>query len=158
LESFGPFRWSGWQAPEWSLPNHEGRTVRRSDFRGKPIVVIFYQGMGCVHCVEQLADFSPKAKDFSDAGIEIIAIGTDTVEALKTSIGRGTLPFTVLSDPGATAFRAFHAYDDFERMPLHGTSLIDGAGRVRWQDIGAEPFSDADFLFTEAKRLLKFPQ
>jgi peroxiredoxin len=156
LDSFGPFRWSGWEAPDWSLRDHEGRASHRSDFRGKPIVVIFYQGMGCVHCVEQLADFSPKAKEFADAGIEIVAIGTDTPEALKASAARGTLPFTVLSDPGFTAFRAFHAFDDFERMPLHGTILVDGNGRVRWQDIGAEPFNDPDFLLIEAKRLLKY--
>jgi peroxiredoxin len=156
LDSFGPFRWSGWEAPDWSLRDHEGRASHRSDFRGKPIVVIFYQGMGCVHCVEQLADFSPKAKEFADAGIEIVAIGTDTPEALKASAARGTLPFTVLSDPALTAFRAFHAYDDFERMPLHGTILVDGNGRVRWQDIGAEPFNDPDFLLIEAKRLLKY--
>jgi peroxiredoxin len=158
LDSFGPFRWTGWQAPDWSLPDHEGRTVRRSDFRGKPIILIFYQGMGCVHCVEQLADFSPKTKDFADAGIEIVAIGTDTPEGLKASAARGTLPFKVLSDTAMSTFRAFHAYDDFERLPLHGTILIDGAGRVRWQDIGAEPFTDPDFLLVEAKRLLKYPR
>ncbi len=155
LESFGPFRWSGWQAPDWRLRDHEGRTVRLSDFRGKPVVVIFYQGMGCVHCVEQLAEFSPATKDFADAGIEIVAIGTDTVQALKESAARGTLPFTVLSDPALTTFRSFHAFDDFEKMPLHGTILIDGAANVRWQDIGAEPFNDPDFLLAEAKRLLK---
>jgi peroxiredoxin len=155
LDSFGPFRWSGWQAPDWRLPDHEGRTVRRTDFRGKAIVVLFYQGMGCVHCVEQLADFSPKAKEFAEAGIEIVAIGTDTPEALKASAARGTLPFTVLSNPAMTTFRAFHAFDDFEKLPLHGTILIDGTGRVRWQDIGAEPFGDPDFLLAEAKRLLK---
>ena len=52
-------------------------------------------------------------------------------------------------------FRSYRAYDDFENKPLHGTFLIDGTGRVLWQDIGAEPFSDPAFLLEEGKRLLK---
>jgi len=40
-------------------------------------------------------------------------------------------------------------------MPLHATFLIDARGEVRWQDVSAEPFTDAAFLLEEAKRLLK---
>ena len=61
----------------------------------------------------------------------------------------------MLSDKGLTAFRAAGAFDDFERIPLHATILVDPAGRVRWQDLGAEPFKDPDFVLNEAKRLLK---
>lgn len=32
--------------------------------------------------------------------------------------------------------------------------LIDGEGRVRWGDIGHEPFMDVDFLLKECRRLL----
>jgi peroxiredoxin len=155
LESLGPIRWEPWPAAGWSLPDAAGRTVRLADYRGRPVVVIFYLGMGCVHCVEQLQKFAPKAKDFADAGIDLVAIGTDTVESLKTSAARDKLPLTVLADPGLTTFRSYKVFDDFEHVPLHGTVLIDGAGRVRWQVIGAEPFGDVDFLLAEAKRLLK---
>jgi hypothetical protein len=54
-------------------------------------------------------------------------------------------------------FKAYRAYDDFEKMALHGTFLVDGDGLVRWQDINYEPFSEPRFLLGEAKRLLKLP-
>jgi peroxiredoxin len=155
LQSLGPVRWQPWSAVDWSLPDANGRTVRLADYRGRPVVVIFYLGMGCVHCVEQLAKFGPLAKDFAAAGIDIVAIGTDSVEALKASATRGKLPFTVLADPGLATFRAYGAFDEFERMPLHATVLIDGTGRVRWQAVGAEPFGEVEFLLGEAKRLLR---
>ncbi len=41
---------------------------------------------------------------------------------------------------------------------MHGTYLIDSQRRIRWQDIGSEPFTDAGFLLQEAKRLLSLPQ
>ena len=42
-------------------------------------------------------------------------------------------------------------------MALHGTFLVDGAGRVRWQNISYQPFKDAGWLLGEAKRLLSIP-
>jgi len=42
-------------------------------------------------------------------------------------------------------------------MPLHGTFLIDAAGKVRWQDISFEPFTAVNFLLEEAERLLSLP-
>ena len=60
------------------------------------------------------------------------------------------------SDAKLEAFKAWRAYDDFEKMPLHGTFLVDATGLVRWQDIGFEPFMEPEFLLSEAKRLLRF--
>ena len=60
----------------------------------------------------------------------------------------------LLSDTNLDVFKAFRAYDDFEQLPLHGTFIIDGDGRVRWQDIGYEPFMDVNFVLAEAQRLL----
>jgi hypothetical protein len=51
-------------------------------------------------------------------------------------------------------FKAYRAFDDFEKQPLHGTYLIDGEGRVRWHDISYEPFNNPDFVLKEAARLL----
>ncbi len=44
-------------------------------------------------------------------------------------------------------FKNYRAYDDFEKMALHGTFLIDGMGKMRWQNIGFEPFMHVKFLF-----------
>ncbi|HEX4592160.1 MAG TPA: peroxiredoxin family protein [Gemmataceae bacterium] len=158
LDALGPFRWQTWAAPEWAAVDADGRTVRLADHRGRPVIVIFYLGIGCVHCIEQLTAFTPKARDFAAAGIDVIAVGTDSADTIKGADLDGKYPFTVLSDKSLAAFRAAGAFDGFEQMPLHGTFLIDAAGRVRWQDIGSLPFNDADFLLAEAKRLLKSPR
>jgi alkyl hydroperoxide reductase subunit AhpC len=55
-----------------------------------------------------------------------------------------------------TVFRQYRCYDDFEKAALHGTFLIDAAGRIRWQDISHEPFMDMTFLLRESRRLLSF--
>jgi len=39
-------------------------------------------------------------------------------------------------------------------MALHGTFLVDGGGRIRWQDISYEPFMHPGWLLAECRRLL----
>jgi peroxiredoxin/tetratricopeptide (TPR) repeat protein len=158
LDTLGPFRWRPSPALSWTLKDAEGREVSLADYRGRPVVAIFYLGFGCLHCVEQLQAFAPMAEKFNETGIELVAIGSDDYEGLCDSLENyeGTaIPFPLLADGGLGAFRAYRCYDDFENLPLHGTFLIDGEGLVRWQDISHEPFKDVEFLLKEAQRLLR---
>ncbi|MEL7496504.1 MAG: redoxin domain-containing protein [Planctomycetota bacterium] len=157
LDSLGPFRWSPQAAPQWSLRDSESITVGSKDFAGRPHIVIFYLGHGCLHCAEQLQAFAPKVNDFADAGIDMIAISTDDHDGLLKSIsdaGGSEFGIRLTSNGDKSVFKKFRAYDDFEDQPLHGTFLIDGQGKIRWQDIGYEPFMDHEFLLKEAQRLL----
>ena len=158
LDSLGPFRWQPYVAPTWALSDAEGRKRSLADYRGSPVLVVFYLGYGCPHCIEQLNLLAPAAKDFEAQGISLVAVGTDSVEGLgktaATAKQGGGFPFPLVSDESLKAFKAYRAYDDFERMPLHGTFLVDGDGNVRWQDISYEPFTDMKFLLSESHRLL----
>ena len=162
LASLGPFRWQPSAAPEFSLPDGDGKKTTLRQFKGKPVVVIFYLGAGCVHCIEQLVAFAPEAEAFKKAGISLVAVSTDTVEGLNFTVEKakynGGFPIPLLSDSGMKAFKAFRAHDDFEQQPLHGTFLIDGEGLIRWQDISFQPFMETKFLLTEAQRLLNLPK
>lgn len=157
LDTIGPFRWSPSPAPEWTLLDSENKTASSDDYKGRPYVLIFYLGHGCLHCAEQLQAFGPRVGDFESAGMKMMAISTDGHEGLQESIKNftGDMPFRLASDESNDVFKQFRAYDDFEKLPLHGTFLIDGNGEIRWQDIGYEPFMDHQFLLDEAKRLLK---
>lgn len=157
LESLGPFRWSPPTAPQWALQDHTERTYALSDYQGRPVVVIFYLGYGCLHCAEQLQTFAPMTGRFADAGIDLIAISTDSPSLLTQShenYSEGVFPFPLVSNADLDVFKSYRCFDDFENITLHGTFLIDGQGRIRWHDISYEPFMDAEFLLGEAQRLL----
>jgi peroxiredoxin len=156
LAALGPFRWQPVQAPAWSLPGVDGQAIASSSYQGKPVVVIFYLGFGCLHCAEQLQKFAPAAEEFRKAGIELVAISTDRQELLSRAyedLEQG-FPFPLVADPELNVFRKYRCFDDFEQQPLHGTFLVDGQGRIRWQDISYEPFMDPEFVLKEAQRLL----
>jgi len=159
LDSLGPFRWKPLPASNWKLSAYNGKMHSLSDYKGRPLILIFYLGFGCLHCVEQLHAFSPQLDEFRKTGIEILAVSTETVCELEQGLAEyrkdgKDVNFPLLSDETLKVFKAYRAYDDFENMPLHGTFLIDESGHVRWQDIGHEPFTEVDFLLREARRLL----
>ena len=160
LDSLGPFRWAPSPAAEWSLANAAGEQVSLAQFRGKPVVVIYYLGFGCLHCVEQLKAFAPLKQAYAEAGISLVGVSSESMELLKAGLakqaaaGETLLPIPLVSNEDLSIFKQYRCFDDFENLPLHGTFLIDADGLVRWQDISYEPFTDAKFLLEESKRLL----
>jgi len=159
LEALGPLAWQAPDAFPFELSSDTGVKLSLDSFSGRPVLLIFYLGHSCKHCVEQLNAFAPMTGEFEDAGIPIVAIapeqGLELAKAHSLCEGEEAhFPFPLLADPSMEMFRRYGAYDDFEEMPLHGTFLISPAGKVIWQDIGADPFMGAEFLLEEAKRQL----
>ena len=143
-------------APAWSLTDGAGKTVSLDQYKGRPVVLILYEGSGCLRCQEQLNNFAGKVQDFAALGIDVVAIGTDTPEELQTALAAykkdGGFPFPLLSDAKLDVFKAYRCVD-FGNKPLHGTFLIDAQGGVRWRRIGDEPFNDPTLLLNEAKQM-----
>jgi peroxiredoxin/tetratricopeptide (TPR) repeat protein len=178
LESLGQLTWEPFPNAGFSLPwvgrqdgpsravvslASDGTTTRRDAFDdsgtwNRPVLVVFYLGFGCLHCMEQLRALSRAATDFAAAGVDVVAIGNDALESATASLDALSeaerFPFPLLADPALTAFRAWRCHDDFEDMPLHGTFLVDAEGRVRWADVSAQPFTQFAWLVAESRRLL----
>ncbi len=162
LDDLGPFRWQPSPAPNWKLTDRNGKSFSLKSQYGKPMVLIFYLGKGCPHCMDQLNAFDPLANEFESKGITLLAVSTDTAAGLlDTFIGYDAqdrhFNFPLLSDPTLATFKKYRAYDGFEETPLHGTFLIDASGRILWQEISYEPFMAPKFLLEEAERLLAQP-
>ncbi|HEY1107329.1 MAG TPA: peroxiredoxin family protein [Opitutaceae bacterium] len=143
-------------APRWSLPDQNGRPVSRG--QNRPMLLVFYRGAGCPHCIEQLAALAPLDAEFTAAGITLVGVSTDTVDGLRESysaVGAKTaLPFTLVSDHAQTTFRDYGAFNGRTQKALHGLFLIDAGGRIRWQSTSEEPFMAVKSLLAEARRAL----
>ncbi len=157
LDTLGPIHWQPYTAPSFELTRNDGQPLNSSSLQGKPTVLIFYLGSGCLHCVKQLQKFNEQREEFEKAGIQLLAISTEDLTQLQEGIRNYEKPISIplLADPQQQVFKAYRCQDDFEKQPLHGTFIIDPAGRVRWQDISFEPFDDVSFVLKETERLLK---
>ncbi len=161
VDKLGPLAWTPPDAPAWSLRDAEGKSYAPPRPGESPVLILFYLGSKCSHCVQQLGKFAALADDFRKENISILAVSSETLQQLvqqRAAKGGAPYPFPLLADPELKVFKEFRCFDDFENTPLHGTFLVDadpaGRTRIRWQDISYDPFMDAAFLLAECKRLL----
>ena len=160
LASLGPLLWRPWTAPDWKLKDAQGKEHSLAELHGKPVLMIFFLGQGCLHCKQQLEAFAKKAKQVGEAGLTVVAVSTDDEKGIKKSLkdnGSEKFPFLMLADPELKVFQSYKAYDTFEQIALHGTFLVDQEGFCRWHDVSFEPFMDVNFVLAESKRLLSRP-
>lgn len=154
----GPLNWEPFAAPLLECRNSDGATVRLEDFRGKNVMLVFYLGDDCPHCVEQLVAINSRAADWEGQNTVVLAVSSAAPEKNKSSEKLSKLSTTLLSDEQHSNARRFTSYDDFEEMELHSTILIDTKGRVHWKRTGGDPFTDMDFLLQSLKRMNGKPE
>ncbi len=134
----------------------EGRRVTLSEYRGKNVLLVFYLGRECLHCMKQLKDIQSRKDDWERLDTVVLAVSGNQPEDNAKALQSLQLPSVrVLSDDGFANARRYRSYDDFEEMELHSTILIDKKGRVHWARTGGEPFSKMDFLIKQLERMNK---
>ena len=102
----------------WPTPT--GKPLNLADHKGRNVVVLFYLGGKCAHCMQQLQEFGKQIKAFEAIGTDLVAIGTDDLEdakALKTNADGIKFPMPFLPDPSLDVFKKYQAFDDFEDQP-----------------------------------------
>jgi peroxiredoxin len=154
LEQFGPARWEPYTAPPLDVKDSAGKRVTLDEYRGKNVILVFYLGQECPHCMKQLHEIGNKKEDWERLDTVVLAVSSaasaKNAEGLKEF---GDLPVRLLSDDHFANARRFHSYDDFEEAELHSTILIDKRGRVEWARNGGDPFGDMAFLTKQLERM-----
>jgi len=154
LEKFGPNKWEPYAAPVLDVKDSSGKRVTLDQFNGKNVILVFYLGAECAHCMKQLHDIGAKKEEWEKLDTVVLAVSStapsQNADKLKAY---GNLPVLILSDDNHANAHRFHSYDDFEEMELHSTILIDKKGRVHWARNGGEPFSDMVFLTKQLERM-----
>lgn len=135
-------------APEVSLPDDRQQITSLQQLGlNRPVVVVFYLGYGCSHCVAQLVSLERDLHYFRELDADIIAISADSPQHTAERFQQyGRFAFPVLSDENratATKWDVFHAAtEESEELMDHGTFVVDRNGRVIWAFRGKEPFLD----------------
>jgi peroxiredoxin len=155
LDQYGPARWEPYEAPELTVRDTSGKLVSLAQYRGKNVILVFYLGFECPHCMRQLHDIAKKKDDWQRLNTVVLAVSSATPKSNAEGLKEfGDLPLILLSDsPDRANARRFHSYDDFEDIELHSTTLIDSKGRVYWARFGGNPFGDMDFIEKQLGRM-----
>jgi len=126
----------GDQAPDFGLPDQDGRTVKLSDFRGQPTVVYFYPKADTPGCTTQACGVRDRRADYAAAGAQVLGISPDPVAKVKKFHEKQSLNFSLLADEG---HRVAEAYGVWVEKSMYGrtyfgnertTFIVDPDGRV----------------------------
>lgn len=128
-------------APDFRLPRvtrdgTQDSYIRLSELRGNSLVLNLW-ATWCPPCRRELADFSSRAGDFANAGIEILAVSLDEEPALgavRALVDELKLEFPVLLADKQTA-EAYsvlndHLFDRRRDLAIPTTLLLDERGRI----------------------------
>ena len=156
LTQYGPALYEPYSAPALEALDQDKKGVTLDQLKGKNVILVFYLGRECLHCVNQLQEISKKNSDWERLNTVVLAVSPNTPEQNTEYLKTAKLPgVQILSDSTLASARRFRSYDDFEEIELHSTILIDKNGRVHWARTGGEPFMDLAFLTRQLERMNK---
>jgi thioredoxin-dependent peroxiredoxin len=133
----------GQPAPDFCLPEQEGRDICLASFRGQWVVLYFYPKDNTPGCTLEAQGFESESDAFARLGATIIGISADTVESHKKFASRHGLQFHLLSDTNHDVLKKYgvwHPKIMFGKELLgvvRSTFLIGPDGKVReiWRKV-----------------------
>ena len=101
---------AGTPAPDFTLPDADGRPVSLHDLRGHKVIVYFYPAAETPGCTKEACDFRDSIASLQAAGYTVLGVSKDAQSKLQRFREHHELPFALLSDPDLTVHRAYGAY------------------------------------------------
>ena len=126
----------GDEAPDFTLPDADGKQVSLSSLRGQQVIVYFYPAAMTPGCTKEACDFRDSIQSLAAAGVTVLGISPDKPDRLAKFRDRDHLNFPLLSDPDHTVEQAYGAYGE---KTLYGkttigvirsTFLVDEQGKI----------------------------
>jgi len=118
-------------APDFDLPDQDGRMVSSKDIKGRKVLVLyFYPADFTKVCTMEAVAFRQMHEQFQAAGAEVIGVSSDDVKTHKEFAVDHELTFTLLSDEKEELRKAFGAYG-LGGTPARTTYVIDRDWKIR---------------------------
>lgn len=136
---------AGQQAPDFELPNQDGKPVRLSDFRGKKVLLFAYPKAATPGCTTQACGFRDHFANIQLANAVVLGLSPDEPAALRAWKDAENLPYDLLSDPEHKVLEAWGAWGE---KSMYGKTymgvirshwIIDEQGIVLDEQLGVSP-------------------
>jgi peroxiredoxin Q/BCP len=130
-------------APDFTLPDQDGRRVTLSTLRGQWVVLYFYPKDDTPGCTTEAIEFTELASRFAQLHARIYGVSADPVASHRSFIDRRELRVALLSDGDSAVMKAYGASveaslgeERYGRV-IRSTVLIDPAGVIRhhWPEV-----------------------
>ena len=119
-------------APHFEVQDHEGKTVRLQDFRGKTVVLWFYPKADTPGCTAEGCSFRDLDADFKAKNAVILGVSFDTAAENAAFAKKFHFNFPLLCDTSRKLGLDYGACDDATAANAKRIGIvIDGTGKVK---------------------------
>ena len=127
-----PILKSGDDAPNFTLPDNQGRQVSLSDFKSKWVVLYFYPKDDTPGCTTEACHFRDDFKLLENLGAQVVGMSIDDSFSHKKFAEKYNLPFPLLSDASGEVASLYGALNNFLVIKLakRYTYLINPQGKI----------------------------
>ncbi|MCY7377593.1 MAG: peroxiredoxin [Pyrinomonadaceae bacterium] len=139
----------GENAPDFTLPDGEGKDWKLSAQLGKTVVLLFYPGDNTPVCTKQLCSVRDNWSDYQKTGAEVVGISTDTVKSHQGFAEKNDLPLTLLADENGEVVEKYAVKSWLPGRSARAVVVIDTTGKIAYHKVQALSLfapSDADVL------------
>ena len=137
----------GTVAPDFTLPSTPDQRVALSEFRGQPVILVFYPEDWSPVCSDQLALYQELLPEFRRLNAELVAVSVDGIWSHLAFAKDRNLHFPLLADfePKGEVSRAYQVYRSSDGTSERALYVIDADGIVHWSyvsPVGINPGAD----------------
>jgi cytochrome c biogenesis protein CcmG, thiol:disulfide interchange protein DsbE len=127
---------AGDSAPDFSITADNGRTITRSNFGGKLLVLNFW-ATWCPPCIQEMPSLDQFQKNLASSGVVVLGVSVDqNPQAYRNFLGRSKVSFLTARDPEA------RISSDYGTFKYPETYIIDQRGKVVEKLIGPMAWTD----------------
>ena len=126
----------GDKAPDFTLPDQNGETVKLKDLRGETVVLYFYPKANTSGCTTQACGVRDHKADYAAVGARVIGISPDEAKDVDKFAGKYDLDFTLLADADHAVAEKYGAwveksmYGNKYMGVQRSTFIIDAKGKI----------------------------
>ena len=126
----------GQKAPDFSVKDDSGKTVKLSDLKGKKVVLYFYPKDDTPGCTTEACNFRDGVASIKKLGAVVLGVSADSVESHQKFKKKFDLNFPLLADAER---EIIEAYDVWKEKSMYGrkymgiertTFIIDEGGKI----------------------------
>jgi peroxiredoxin len=137
----------GTEAPDFRLPSTPDQTLSLMEFRGQPVILVFYPEDWSPVCSDQLALYQELLPEFQKFNAELLGISVDGIWSHLAFAKDRNLEFPLLADfePKGEVARTYQVYRAADGTSERALYVIDADGIVRWSyvsPVGINPGAD----------------
>ena len=118
-------------APDFSLAGTGGRSYSLSEYRGQPVVLVFYPGDNTPVCTKQLTSYTENIGQFAGVGAQVVAVSPQSVDSHEAFAAKHGFTFPLLADIDKKVAGLYGTLGPLG-FPRRSVFVIDGDGVVRY--------------------------